>query len=268
MGNCRRCIRRTLRLIPSRHWNNTYVFDASAVSIGAIGCYDVNAPNACAGSVGGFFNELSSTTFSGAANLPPSLVVEESPSASGHNNDTFGTDILKLSSSLSLANFPFGVNKGNVDNVNALGVGRNSTLLNTLLSRGDIASRSYSYWDGWTGAESQYQMDGSLIFGGYDAAKISGNNITLPFTTSKFCSEGYIVEISDIKLEMPNGSKPSIIGSYAGSSLRACIGPGYPIMSFPQEIWTAFVAATGVQDTGNRSTTTDFWAMLINNNAL
>jgi len=221
----------------------------------------MNAPNACAGSVGGFFNEQSSTTFSGAANLP----AEES--APSHSNDTYGTDTLELNSSFSLANFPFGVNKGNVDNVNALGVGRNSTLLNTLVSRGDIASRTYSFWEGWTGAESQHQMDGSLVFGGYDAAKISGKNITLPFSTDKFCHEGYIVAISDIKMELPNGSRPSIISSYAGSSLRACIGPGYPIMSLPQEIWTAFVAASGVTEVG-RSNHTDFWGMLISTDAL
>lgn len=225
----------------------------------------MNAPNACAGSVGGFFNEKSSSTYSGASDLQALHVAEES--GTGHGNDSWGTDTLKLNSSLSLANFPFGVNKGLADNVNALGVGRNSTLLNTLVSRGDIASRTYSFWEGWTGTEPQHQMDGNLVFGGYDAAKISGNNITLPFSTDKFCLEGYIVAISDIKMELPNGYRPSIIGSYTGSSLRACISPGYPIMSLPKEIWTAFVAASGVTEVG-RSNQTDSFGMLISTDAL
>jgi len=222
----------------------------------------VNAPNACAGSVGGFFNEQSSTTYSGASFEALHVAAE---ALAHHGNDVFGTDTLKINSSLSLAKFPFGVNKGKVDNVNALGVGRNSTLLNTLVSRGDIASRTYSFWDGWTGAEPQHQMDGNLVIGGYDAAKISGNNITLPFSTDSVCLEGYIVTISDIKMELPNGSSPSILGSFAGSQLRACVGPGYPIMTFPQEVWNAFVKVSGVTEVG-RSLQTDFLGMLIASN--
>lgn len=225
-----------------------------------MGCYDENAPNACAGSVGGFFNGQSSTTYAKAAGLQALHLAEES--LPQHSNDVYGTDTLKLNSSLSHADFPFGVNRGKVDNVNALGVGRNSTLLNTLVSRGNIASRTYSFWEGWTGAESRHQMDGSLVLGGYDAAKISGNNITLPFSTDSVCLEGYIATISDIKMAFPNGSSPSILGSSARSPLRACIGPGYPIMTLPQDIWQAFVEASGVTEVG-RSLQTDFLGMLI-----
>lgn len=219
----------------------------------------MNAPNACAGSVGGFFNEQSSTTYS-AATFEALHVAAEA--LNHHSNDAFGTDTLKLNSSLSLPGFPFGVNKGKVDNVNALGVGRNSSLLNTLMSRGDIASRTYSFWEGWTGAELQHQMDGNLVIGGYDAAKISGNNITLPFSVDSVCLEGYIVTISDIKMELPNGSSPSIMGAFAGSPLKACVGPGYPIMTLPQSIWNSFVEVSGVTEVG-RSYQTDFYGMLI-----
>lgn len=225
-----------------------------------MGCYDVNAPNACAGSVGGFFNEQSSSTYSKAVGLQALHVTDES--LPHHSNDVYGTDTLKLNSSLPLANFPFGVNRGKVDNVNALGVGRNSTLLNTLVSRGDIASRTYSFWEGWTGAESQHQMDGSLVLGGYDAAKIFGNNITLPFRIDSVCLEGYIATISDIKMAFPNGSSSSILGSSARSPLRACIGPGFPIMTLPHDIWKAFVEASGVTEV-NHTLQTDLLGTLI-----
>lgn len=157
------------------------------------------------------------------------------------------------------------MNKGAIDNVNALGVGRGSTLLDTLVSRGDIASKTYSFWEGWTGAQAQHQMDGNLILGGYDAAKIDGKNITLPFITDYHCPGGYIVTISDIKMNLLNGSNPSILGPSAGSALRACIGPGYPIMSFSLDIWNAFVDVSGVTEVG-RSLQTNFYGMLIATN--
>lgn len=105
-------------------------------------------------------------------------------------------------------------------------------------------------------------MDGNLVFGGYDAAKIAGNNITLPFITDSHCPEGYIVTISDIKMNLLNGSNPSILGPSAGSALRACIGPGYPLMSLSQDVWDAFVKVSGVREVG-RSNQTNFFGMLI-----
>ena len=164
-----------------------------------------------------------------------------------HQNDTYGTDTLEVNSTLSLAQFPFGVNRGPGDHRNALGMGRNSTLLNALFSTGAISSRTYSYWAGWTGPEAQYQKDGNLILGGYDAAKISGGNITLPLThNDEHCPEGYVVTISDIRLNLLDGSSPSILGTSAGSALRACVNPSMPVIILSENIWNSFVAESGV----------------------
>ena len=34
-------------------------------------------------------------------------------------------------------------------------------------------------YDGWTGAASENQRDGTLVFGGYDAANTTGPNVTI-----------------------------------------------------------------------------------------
>lgn len=249
-------------------WNNTYIFDASATGINGNGCpdlvYDQNSPNACAGTLGGFFKQQASTTYSKAGSLQALNTAGET--ISDHKSDVYGSDTLEVNSTLSLANFPFGVNRGSVDNQNGLGMGRNSTLLNALVSNGTISSRTWSFWNGWTGAEAQHQMDGSLILGGYDAAKISGRNITLPFSTENDCLRGYVATISDIKLNLVNGSTPSILGPSHGSAMKACVAPDYPVMTLSIDIWTAFVEASGVTELG-RSFGTNYYGMLIADNA-
>lgn len=97
--------------------------------------------------------------------------------------------------------------------MNSLGLGRNSTLLNALVDNGDIAARTWSFWQGWTGAESQYQIDGNVVLGGYDANKISGPNITLPTSTpDDLNTDCFIATITDIRMNLMNGSSLSLFG--------------------------------------------------------
>ena len=153
-----------------------------------------------------------------------------------------------------------------MDNQNALVLGRNSTLLNALFSKGAISSRIYSYLQGWTGAEASQQRDGILTLGGYDAAKVAGDNITLPFSNDEDCSsEGYIVTVNDIQMNLKNGSNISILGPSAGSAMKACIVPGYTVLSLSEDIWNAFVKVSKITAaTTIRSTGVHFWGMLIN----
>lgn len=96
----------------------------------------------------------------------------------------------------------------------SIGLGPNSTLLTALKDAGTISSRSYGYWWGENGATSDAQMDGSLVLGGYDAAKIQGSNITTALRTpSLSCMSGMHMTISDIVMRFPNGTRSSIIVS-------------------------------------------------------
>lgn len=147
--------------------------------------------------------------------------------------------------------------------MNTLGLGLNSTLLNALVSIGAIASKTYALFQGWTGAQIQYQTDGSLTFGGYDAAKITGNNITLPLAPQYNCNNGLIISVTDIKMNLMNGSNPSILGQSQGSALRACIDPNYSPITLPQVIWEAFVNVTGTGDIGRSFSPFNYYGMLI-----
>jgi hypothetical protein len=96
----------------------------------------------------------------------------------------------------------------------AIGLGPNSTLLSALKDAGHISSRSYGYWWGEDGATSNAQMDGSLVLGGYDAAKTQGSNITNSILTpSLSCMSGMHMTITDIIMRFPNSTRSSIIVS-------------------------------------------------------
>ena len=220
-------------------WNNTYVFDANTSK-----CYSSNSSLACAGSCGGFFDEAASRTF--LQSLDSRAAGASWESFPNHKNDTFGTDTLDVNSSLSLPSFPIGVNSEDGDLFNSLGLGRNSTFLNAMVAKKVISSRTYSFWQGWTGSSANHQLDGSLTFGGYDAAKIADKNITLAMTDDVDCLPGTLVYITAITLGFPNGTTASIMGPSRANTMRACISAPYPIMSLPADIWDAFVNATGV----------------------
>lgn len=240
-----------------RGWNYTYCFGASSPD-----CPVSQSTNACAGGRGGSFNEGASTTFSKVADGENPEIAREG--ASQHNNDTFGTDSLAVNSTLSLKDFDLGVNTGVIDSYNMLGLGHNSTLLDSLLASKAVSSRTYSYWEGWSGAEAQHQMDGIMTFGGYDEAKISSPNITIPITSidPDTCRTGYIVTITDVKVTV-NGSPKSLFGGSLATAFRSCIDEGFAVSSIPSDIWESFVDTTGVTETGHRSTGFNFWGTLI-----
>lgn len=100
--------------------------------------------------------------------------------------------------------------------MNTVGVKTNSTLLSYLVSIGAIVSKSFGLFQRWTGVQSQYQMNGGLTLGGYDAAKITGNNITLPLTLQYYCYSGLVTSITDIRMNLTNGTNSSICGPSQG----------------------------------------------------
>ena len=119
---------------------------------------------------------------------------------------------------ITLNSFPIGMPGFDYGTQNhpqgAIGLGQNSTLLSGLKDAGHINSRSYGYWWGEDGATSNAQTDGSLVLGGYDAAKIQGANITNALKTpSLSCMSGMHMTITDIIMRFPNSTRSSIIVS-------------------------------------------------------
>lgn len=177
------------------------------------------------------------------------------------------TDDLVLNVNSTEKSFPLGLAREDAMDVygpqNVLGLGRDSTILNTLKSTGKIASRTWSMFWGWTGATPDQQSNGTFVFGGYDAAKVTGTNYTKALQTEDSrCGSGMMVTMSAIKMQYPNGSTYSLYNGSQSTALNACIGPSYPVlMTLPYVYYTVFENLCGCDDIG-RSFGYNFYGML------
>lgn len=146
------------------------------------------------------------------------------------------TDNLTLSSNVTLRSFPLGIalsdwgSQGYYPQM-ALGLGLNSSILNTLYTTGKIASRSWSMFWGRTGGTKDTQLDGNFLLGGYDRAKTTGQNYTRSLTHgNNSCTTKMLVTITDISINFPNGTDASLFGASQSAAMTACIVPDYPIL--------------------------------------
>lgn len=147
--------------------------------------------------------------------------------------------------------------------MNALGLGTNSTILNVLKSTGRIASRTWSMFWGRDGAARTSQLDGIMVLGGYDKAKVAGKKVVQPLTTTNpACPSQLVVTITDIVLNFSNGTDASIFPASASAALQACIVPDYPVlMTLPLDpFFGNFQLLTGTNIT-DRSFGINFFGM-------
>ena len=205
----------------------------------------------CSNGVGGLFNEGNSSTWS-----------PETSNNTSNQHYKLGSDTLLVNDTLSIPDFSLSI-VGSVKSQNLLGLGRNSTLLNALISAGAIFSKTVSIFQGWTGAQTETQTDGSLIIGGYDLAKITGNQITLPFIVDHFCTNGLAISVTDVNMNLRSGVNISIIGESRRSGFRACIDTSSSTISLPEEIWWAFTNVTEVAEIGHSRSPLGWEGMII-----
>ena len=224
-------------LITSRFLNDTWIFNSSSNTCSAFGNNTSSAQ--CKSLRGGFFDVASSTTArnftnatSAGAALGDTLILDDTR----HDwVNPWVTDNITLGDAM-LAEYPLGMagENGVYATQASIGVSSNSTLLNALKAAGHIASRSYGWFWGLNSANPSMQMDGSIVFGGYDTAKIDdiNNSITgsIAQSTEK-CRGGMAVTIFDVYLDFPNGTSYSMLDSL---TLSACIELDWPVvMSLP-----------------------------------
>lgn len=147
------------------------------------------------------------------------------------------SETVVLGSNLTLEDFPVGIAQGDWGAQGyypqaALGLGPDSTLLSTLVDTGIIASRTFSWFWGLDGPGGSEQLDGSLVLGGYDKAKVSGTGYTSAITTgSDRCATGLFVTLSDMIVHMVDGTALSIFTDNNQALLAACIDPSYPSLT-------------------------------------
>ncbi|KAH1921514.1 hypothetical protein KXV48_006142 [Aspergillus fumigatus] len=210
--------------LPQWPLNNTFVYPTGW------NCGTDWAEAGCMTFRGGLFDKSKSTSV--RATSTDSYPTDSSP----YPSLEIFSDTLTLTPSINVTRFPIGMPKSGWGEQGyhpqaAIGLGRNSTLLNALVSTGKIASRSWAMFWGRQGATADAQMDGNFVFGGYDRAKASGDNFTQGLVYSNpACGTGMLVTITDISLDWNNGTTRSLYDGSQSAAMSACIVPDYPVL--------------------------------------
>ena len=196
------------------------------------------------------FNRSRSSTWNAYANFSAPGFADNGNTfeISNTRDQLSGTDTFKISDELSLENFALGTSdpgyyRGSMPVPNILGLGSNSSLLRDLGTKRAISSQSWSIWYGSSGAQASQQVNGNLVFGGYDKAKFAGANVTQSIQYTQSCPLGLMITITDITANFKNGSSPSILGSPYGS-LQACLDLSMEINIFPPDVYYNLVNIT------------------------
>lgn len=236
---------------PCRPANNTIIFGRD----GHCGPRFPNTQQGCTTWRGGQYDERSQTKSTPPRNAYPLEDPQQYPELN------FLSDTLKLNENVTLSNMPLAMplaealRDGPLSVYHprfAVGLGRNSTMLNRLVSQDLIKSRSWSMFWGWFGATAQTQRDGTFIFGGYDKARVKGPGFTHALRApTDDCPTGMLVTISDLTLHFPNGSAARLLPESRSAAIQSCIVPDYPaFMTIPVDpYFNSFVNLTGTNVT-------------------
>ncbi|KAK5047251.1 hypothetical protein LTR84_006773 [Exophiala bonariae] len=197
----------------------------------------------CIAARGGAFDESSSSTLSANSigfrdfsRLDPQLALND-------DEVLVNTDTLTINTSFAVEHYPFGIPRQDLGDYSSLGLGRDSSLLTMLRDAGSIASRSYSLYWGQTGTATEHQLDGNLVLGGVDVAKISGQNYTTGLGDATLCPSGLVVSVSDMTMNFPNGTSASIMGGVSGQTVNYCIRPDFPLITVTPALWEQWMIA-------------------------
>jgi hypothetical protein len=206
----------------------------------------VTCGDACKGAIcewwrGSTFNGNDSTTW---VSSTETNIYEFQPGETNLGIGPWGSDTLTIKPNATVEKLPIYSSAVGLTISNSLGLGRNSTVLESLVSQNRIGSRTWSLFWGWQGAIKEHQMQGSLVLGGYDAAKTMGANFTGDFLRQPSCPGSLVVYMSDIRLNWANGTKASLFDT-SGAALRACINPGIPLLTLPKDALNNLVSMVG-----------------------
>lgn len=182
-------------------------------------------------------------------------------------NHVYGTDSIKFGKT-SIEDWDLDILLGNRWAMNGFGLNRGSKMLHRLKNEGYIPSRSFSLWWGQQGTESKNQMDGNLVFGGIDQARIKsmGNNYTDKIAPlDNPCPTGLEVSVTDISMLFANGTNTSIFGSPI-SSTKFCIFPGQHWVQLPMDAIENFMDLSGGSYAGR--TSRDMGGLLFNSTGM
>ena len=216
--------------------------DTIIYSTGQYQC-DGQTSKDCIANRGGEFNVSASSTW-----VPESDAAHAGTAPSDRAippiGDEFGQDDLHINSSVTLEQFPLAIVSVNDTGYNVLGLGTNSTVLTRLYQNGMIASRSWGLSWGLNGYEIDAQKQGSLVFGGYDNAKLTGTGNKIPMSQNPRCS--LLVTATSMLMNFPNGTDFEILTVDGNpTTLTMCVEPEFPIITMPEDYWFNFMDVAG-----------------------
>ncbi|EPE04026.1 aspartic-type endopeptidase [Ophiostoma piceae UAMH 11346] len=234
-----------IALLPLWPLNNTIIYGTNGYCLDGSPNSGTWTDTACATFRGGAYDSIASnskTTIDSSV-YPNDTAPDDTEGGSKYPQVTHVADTLTLNDNVTLSSFPFSVALSDwgaqaYTPMMGIGLGTNSTLLNFLKSTGKIASRSYSYFWGLTVAgTSASSLDGSVVFGGYDKAKVAGTKYTQAMTDNVAeCPSQLLVTVSDIVLNFANGTDASIFSASKAPAFLACLTPGLStLMRLPLE---------------------------------
>jgi hypothetical protein len=256
-------------LYPCR-FNDSFVYDDT--NLCTVPASTFNAES-CITVRGGAYNALVSKTQK--PGLSDATAVDQSP----YPSTSIYSDLFTLNDQTQLSDFTFGVPLNDWGEQfytpqALLGLGTNSTLLSSLKKENLIASRSWSFFWGKNGRGQQ--SNGSVVFGGYDKAKVQGTtNYTRKLNYTN-CEWGTAVEISTLGLIFYDAETKNLYNESTDAKvsqpLYGCIDPGAVGMAtMPYNNYFAnFVIDTGYESFDNhtlggasiRSNGYNFWDLL------
>ena len=163
----------------------------------------------------------------------------------GTNNmseNVWGRDVLRVGETI-IEDHPLSIMRKPYE-MNTLGLGTNSTIINSLHASDLIKSKSWGLFYGLIGSESASQMDGTIVLGGYDRAKVSGSNHTDGLAIDDLCTSRLRVFLTDISVDSIDGHGTTSIFDNSNTGASWCIQPDFGGISIPATTWDSFQNAT------------------------
>jgi hypothetical protein len=239
-GRSGTCVKVLLLKLPRFH-NHTVLLSTTT---------NCNSPTSkkCIATGGGIFDYSSSSTYEPDAGVKnTSTLLEPITYLSGYS---WGRDSLSSDGTpnLTFRDFPLAVLSDEVPYHHLLGLGQNSTFFDALAAQKKIGSRTWGFSHGWVGDTADTQVDGSLVLGGYDSAKVGSDKAivkNLPQYPPGICGSGMILSLSDILMSGSDGSSISIMRGPQGGSMDVCLETSFPLITFPPKVWDAFQENAG-----------------------
>ncbi|KAI0893467.1 acid protease [Annulohypoxylon nitens] len=242
-------------LLPWPELNNTWLYDQGF-------CDSIHIQDfaGCQAHRGHYYLESISTTWMKAGDVvaaggAPIEVGTQEEAGIGQlvASSLGGVDVFSLNTSNFSIAFPIGIPTMNWDDgatmLHAMGLGKNSTIINALFDAGLIGSRVWSIFWGrlWADIDGS-TIPGSIVFGGYDQQKTIGKGYThsLDFSEDSGCRTGMRVYITKLTLHSTNVSNAELLEPT--TQIIACIVPQHQLLlDGPASVSSNFRDYTGMR---------------------